>query len=218
MFDKLIENFPKILRALTFSRAMAAAFLGVVFIFSYILWDARQLIVDKVMVSTVSSRSSRSISANDDTKAEVKQLVDRSALIVGVQLVNVDFSRNTRSTIHFYSDRNALQMAFEQALADQVSPSPAFIKDDIEYNSRLIRLMTAEFLCVESRETYLAHFAPNTLEAAPYICALSIPPYEGNFAGYLNVLLVRKPTNEEIEMVRASARLLAHSIYDRELR
>jgi hypothetical protein len=218
MFDKLIENFPKILRALTIKRTFLAAMLAGTFVLCYIAWDARSVIVDKVVVNVVSRRSSASITADEITRAESKSLVDRSTLIVGVQLVNVDFKHNTRKTIYLYSDRIVLQTTIETALAMQMSPSPAFIKEDSENNLRLISLMKADFVCYDSKTTLLARMAPEFPTLAPYMCSISIPPYEGNFSGYLNLLLTRVPDAGEVELLRSSARILAHSIFDRELR
>jgi hypothetical protein len=218
MFDKLIENLPKIMRAMTLGRVMATAFLAVVFVLCYILWDGRQLIVDKVMVSGITKRSGASIVAMEETRAEVIRAVERSPLIIGVQLVNVNFSANTRSTAFFFSERKGLQDRVNASLDALVSPSPALIKNDLENNMRLINLMAAEFICYETKVTLLARIVPDLALSAPYMCSISIPPYEGNFSGYLNLLLERAPGADEVTELRSIARLLAHSIYDRELR
>lgn len=217
MIDKLIENLPKILRALTFQRVLSACVLAGMLCILAIVWDQRVALVSNLKVSSIASAKNVSIVGNEKTAKAAKELVNRAALITGIQLINVDFRTNTRSTAFFYSDQVALQNIVDNAMALRVSPTPLLIKSDEQNNVRLIMIMTGQFVCYPSETSLLGKAAGEVVALAPYMCSISIPPYEGNFSGYLNLFLKSAPTGDEIEELRTAARILAADIYDREL-
>ncbi|MCA1859321.1 hypothetical protein LE191_04250 [Janthinobacterium sp. HSC-3S05] len=227
MFDKLIENFPKILRALNFARMIQVAILAILFTVLYIAWDARQALVESIKVVSVGRPSRNLIVGDEVTVKAVRALVDRSQLINGLQIINTNFRSNTRTTAYFYSDRRDLQLSIDTAVQNKVSPTALFmttgggVPEHVAYalmsNIRVIDIIQAEFVCYESNTTPLAKMAPEFTSIAPVICSISIPPYAGKFSGYLNLFLTRQPSTEEKSILRDAARALASDIFDREL-
>lgn len=228
MFDKLIENFPKILRALTFARMIQVIVLATIFTFLYIAWDARSTIVESIKVVSFGQTNKSVIIGDEHTVKAIKALVDRAPLINGLQLVNTDFRSNTRTTAFFYSDRRDLQLYVDTAVYNRVSPTPLFMTtgggatpEQAAYalmnNSRIIDIIQAEFICYESSTAILARNAPELIPLSPMLCSISIPPYAGKFAGYLTLFLTREPNVEEKAILRDAARALASDIFDREV-
>ena len=149
-------------------------------------------------------------------------------IISGVQIVNTDFRSNTRTTAYFYADRRDLQSAVDNAVYNRVAPLPLFMNTSYgtaeqrllaeQSNARLIEIIRAEFVCFDSATTALGRSAPEFPLIAPWVCAMSIPPYAGKFSGYINVLLTREPTSDERAELRDAASALASDIFDREIR
>lgn len=228
MFDKLIENFPKILRALTFWRVCQVILLAIVFTGLYTAWDQRGPLMEVIRAVSVGHPSKNVIIANEGTIKAVKTLVDRSPLISGLQLINTDFRANTRTTAYFYSDRRDLQNYVDTAILNRVSPTPLFMTAPVGgtpeqmawalmSNSRVIDIINAEFVCYETSTTLFARTEPAIAILAPVLCSISIPPYAGKFTGYMNLFLTRQPSLDEKAMLRDAARALASDIFDREL-
>lgn len=224
MLDKLIEKIPefiKLIRVLTFRRIMNLAVLGGLVGLGFVSWGARHEMTDyvRLKVSAFShTPSAGSIVGTADTMKAIKKLVNKSSLIVGVQLVNIDIRTNSRSTAgEFYADHQTLQIAVDLAISSKVAPTPLFITGNTVNNDRLTEIMRGLFVCYESKDTLFSTMAPDVLDVAPWMCSISIPPYEGNFQGYMNVFLAKQPSQREIDQLRTAARILAADIYEREL-
>lgn len=224
MFEKLLEKIPefiKLIRVLTLRRilnlAVLAGLVGIVFVG----WGARQEVTTfvKLKVSAFGQvQHSGTIVGTADTMKAIKKLVNKSSLVVGLQLVNIDIRTNSRSTAgEFYADHQTLQIAVDLAISSKVAPTPLFITGNTVNNDRLTEVMRGIFVCYESKDTLFSTMAPEVLDVAPWMCSISIPPYEGNFQGYMNLFLAKKPSDREVEELRTAARILAADIYEREL-
>lgn len=227
MFDKLIENAPKLMRALTFKRTAYVCVLATVALILFTFYDSRATVIEWVKATSIGRPYKNVIIGDEATVKSVKSIVDRSPLISGIQLVNTDFRSNTRTTAFFYSDRRDLQILIDSAVYNRVWPSALFMgttsgtPEQREFasasNSRMINIIGAEFVCYPSKDSTLARMAPEFPAIAPVLCSMSIPPYAGKFAGYLNLFLTRTPSDDEKDLLRDAARALASDIFDREV-
>lgn len=227
MFNSLLDNLPKILRALNFARMIQLCILAILFTVLYIFWDSRSIIVEGIRAVSIQHQARSSIVGNENTVKAVKLLVNRSQLITGVQLVNTDFRSNTRTTAFFYSDRPDLQNMIDSAVYNRFFPTPLFMNTSavspetsafaVLNNSRVIDIIGAEFVCYESKTTLLMKVAPGFEKISPVICSLSIPPWAGKFSGYMNLFLTRAPNLEEKNDIAFGARSLSSEIFDQEM-
>lgn len=227
MLDKILEHAPAIMRALTFKRTFQIILLSMFGVLLYMMFDSRVAIVTSIRAVAVAPPTKNIIQGDAETVIAVKNIVDRSQLISGVQLVNTDFRSNTRTTAYIYADRRDLQLYIDNAVYNRVAPMQLFMNTAagsaeqrllaVQSNARLIEIIRAEFVCFPSESTGLGRAAPDYPPIAPYVCAMSIPPYAGKFAGYLNLFLEREPTEDEKVMLRDAASALASDIFDREI-
>ncbi len=58
---------------------------------------------------------------------------------------------------------------------------------------------------------------PRSHEVVATVCSISIPPFYGRFSGYLNIYLTKKPSPDELTLIRQVARDLSLRIYENDV-
>lgn len=143
----------------------------------------------------------------DDTTSKMKNLIG------GIQVVNVDFKKNNRSTSYFaFSDIN-LKTSFANFQASKIAETPLFTDNELN-NQRIIDLINGEFICNDFKETQSFKSYPRAGDTIATVCAISIPPYYGRFSGYMNLYLIKKPTTDELTVIRQLSRDISLKIYE----
>ena len=152
--------------------------------------------------------------ASEETKAELATLIQQD-IIGGVVLTEVDLKKN-RSTIRFWAVRDQLFRNEVKAVLDELLPQ-AFFDSDPRNNGQMIQVLNNQFVCVDSKDTIFIRFFPDIDKQYPRVCRLAVPPFSGQFAGMVTILLTRPPTADEIaalkiEMTRVSVELYLRDI------
>lgn len=162
-------------------------------------------------------------SINDATTAEIKlthrtiekldEIVMKSPdLIVGIQIMSVDFRRNIRMSPHLSTLSPVLRKAVREHQDNKFAESPLFI-DDAANDRRIVDLLNGVFSCVPFEVSYSAKIYPSAKGTVDTLCSIGIPPYYGKFSGYINIFLKRPPTEDELVMIKNMARDISNSIY-----
>lgn len=178
-------------------------------------WENRTTIYNSLKVTVrvetnnplILSLSSGTLFSLDDTVVKMK------GLIGGLQVVNVDFKKNNRSTAYFaFSDIN-LKTSYANFQASKIAETPLFTDNEVN-NQRIIDLINGEFICVDFKDTQAIKAFPRAGDSIPTVCSISIPPYYGRFSGYMNLYLIKKPTPDEISLIRQLSRDISLRIYE----
>jgi hypothetical protein len=226
MFKDFIDALPELLKELNYGRMVQIIILSFVFLILYSAWDSRVTLVDAIKAGAVNHKTNTMLIANEATVKAIKALVSKNPLMMGVQLVNTDFRNNARTTAFFYANRPELQNIIDSAVYNRASPTPILMVTNgtpeeaafaLQNNIRMIDIINAQFVCVESKGTGLAQIAMGFPALAPWMCSISIPPYRTKFSGYLNVFLTRQPTQQEKVDIADAVTSLSGDIFDREI-
>jgi hypothetical protein len=182
----------------------------------YIKWNfAPTVVLDTRTSSNVLSQSARKLQGTEATKQDLQQLVDGDPNIVAVQLVSTDFEQNARKTLFLYADDPVLKAAVDTGIDSVSNSAPFFIYFNEVNNNRMIRLLSEEMYCYESKISYIAQLAPTLVGRAPWFCSIAIPPSKW-FAGYLNIYMLREPLPEEKNKLQFDLENISNRIYQRE--
>jgi hypothetical protein len=158
-----------------------------------------------------------SIDVSPKSRSAIVDIINKNpTLIAGIQVVNVDFKRNVRSSSYFaFSDVN-LQISVQDYLNTSVAETPLFT--DVEPNNRqIIDLVNGEFICNDFKDTIAGKIYYNGSTSVSTVCSISIPPHYGKFSGYLNIYLKRKPDEIDRDTIRQMAREISESIYTNDI-
>jgi hypothetical protein len=216
--DVKVSSITGLLKALSWNKILQVFALILVLAFAWGSWENRATIYNSLRVTVrvesqsplVLNLSNGSIFAIDDTANKMKYLIG------GIQVVNVDFKKNTRSTAYFgFSDIN-LKTSFANFQASRISEIPLFTDNETS-NQRIIDLINGEFICNDFKDTQDVKLFPHAGDSISTVCAISIPPYYGRFSGYMNLYLLKKPTVDEISIIRQISRDISLKIYEKDV-
>lgn len=210
-----VKNITSLLKVLTWQKIVQATILIVILGVSYGFWENRVTIYNSLRVDArVEVEQPIVIQLSPATISTLEESVQKMrGLISGVQVINVDFKKNSRSTAFFVSSDPILRKEFEDFQAKKITDISLFSSSEVN-NQKIINLINGEFICNDFKDTAGAKIMPRAMDTVPVVCAISIPPYYGRFSGYLNIYLAKKPTPEEISIIRQIARDLSSRIYE----
>lgn len=210
-----LKGIIALLKVLTWMKIVQATVLIIILGSTYGFWENRVTIYNSLRVGArveveqplVLLLSTGTINMLDNTTTKMKDLIG------GIQVVNVNFKKNTRSTSYLVSSDADLKKSYENFVAKKISDTPLFT--DLETNNqRIIDLINGEFVCYDFKNTPAIRIFPEASNSISTVCSISIPPYYGRFSGYMNIYLTRKPTIDDNGIIRQIARDLSLHIYE----
>lgn len=139
-----------------------------------------------------------------DMQEKIKVIIERSELIAGVSVLTVDLRTNEREVVFSYHDDKVVAEAFRKYYAEHGFIQPIFTKDD-DSNSVMISVINGEFSCGKN--------LASTAGKEHAICRISLPPYYGEFAGYILFALNSDPTEVDKHEIELEARRLANELF-----
>lgn len=210
-----VKNITSLLKILTWQKIVQATILVVILGISYGFWENRVTIYNSLRVGArVEVEQPIVIVLSESTTRVLDESLQKTkGMISGIQVINVDFKKNTRSTAFFISSDPILRKELEDFMARKVTDTALFNSSEVN-NQKIINLINGEFICNEFKDTVAGKIIPRAQDTISVVCSISIPPYYGRFSGYLNLYLSKKPSPEEISIIRQIARDLSLRIYE----
>lgn len=150
---------------------------------------------------------------NSTIRDEIDDDVKRSASIVGIQIVTINFEKNIRLETYVSIDSAAVQKIYNDYLNNKVVETVLFDEDKAN-NTRVLRLINGEFICMPYKESLAYRYAPEGIAFVSTVCAIGIPPSYGEFSGIFIIYLKDKPDRDMTEKLFLLAREISVKIYD----
>lgn len=220
MFNLLskIEQIKNFLGVLSWEKILQVTTLIIILIISWATFENRESIYNFVNQKKLSTSRQKNIYLSKKTTDEIDSSVTRSSIIIGVQVVVVDFQSNTRTVVYTYTDNRELMHAYNRYAATNITQEIPLFNSDTANNNRMIALINGEFLCNDFNGSIGAKYAPETVDYIHTICSNGIPPFYGKFTGIISVYLGKKPTAEEVDQVKTLSKKLSSIIYENDLK
>lgn len=147
-----------------------------------------------------------------DLQDRIKTYVNSSSLITTMTVLSADLKINERDIVYRYSDSAVLNELWEKKFRETGTARPIFTKDT-QNNSQMVSVVNGEFSCTPYAETVNAGIVPEAAKLTPVICRVSLPPYYGEFSGYITLSLVKVPTDAERGELQLEAKRIANEIF-----
>lgn len=181
-------------------------------------YENRDIIYGFASQKRIDSATPQVRELSKSTKTQIINVVEKSDLIVGMEIVLADFQKNQRIVVYTYmtSSQPQLMNMISNYTNSAIGPLPLF-GDNIEDNKRLVSLINGEFICVPFESTQIQRLFPSSLQYIKYSCANGIPASYGRFTGVIIIELNRPPKPDEIDQIRIFAKTLSTVIYDNDL-
>lgn len=213
-----LDNVTQLLKILSWRKIIQLAVFLLVCGVAYGFWENRIVIYNTLKVGAkVESDEPMRINLSTGTLLYLNDSVVKSKdFIAGIQIINVDFKKNIRSTSHFTFGDQRLRGDYEKYQALRIAPLPLFTSVE-NANQKIINLINGEFTCDDFEKTVSAGTMPGAADYVSKVCAISIPPYYGRFSGYMNVYLLKNPSQAELAIIRQLSRDISLKIYENDI-
>lgn len=212
--EEIVAFLNDMVDALTWKRFALLALLGFVTIALLILFDNRTTVFNRLVDSTPVEELSIPWEVSQQTKTELTALT-RLPIIDGVLLTEVNLKKNRRITKFWYvRDADFRQQA--ATVISQMLPQ-AFFDSDRKNNEQMLNVLGNQFSCTPTEETIFVRFIPDMQKKYPVVCRLAVPPFAGEFAGLVTVLLTRKPTQPEVDSLKIEITRVSVEMYLRDI-
>lgn len=147
-----------------------------------------------------------------EIKDKIQTIVTRSPIINMIGVMTVNLRVNQRDMFYFYSNEPAIELEWRKYLSSRGTIQPVFTSDE-KNNTQMVAVINGEFACYKFEDTNNARMLPGMAHKMPYVCRVSLPPYYGEFSGYLMLGLASAPSETEQGELRIEAVRLATDIY-----
>lgn len=216
--DRLFSLAEKVIRIITLRKVAIWAFAALVIVFAYTVFQNRATIINFIVKgpTTEIAQNISSFSVSDVSQQRSKQLVDSDPLINGIVVLNADIRNNRRVPLYWYSDDSSVLRGFEILFGERYSGIPLFTADE-KNNESIVGVINGEFACGTYDEGGNSSIFPNMVNSLPYICRASLPPYYGQFSGYITITLNRVPLADELVGLKVQVVNLSTEIYFRDV-
>lgn len=145
---------------------------------------------------------------SEKTKQKIKDIVLSNTKIEGISILSADLRLNERVDLFHYSDpkKQGNPEIFESKRL------PLFTKN-AENNKQMVKLLNGEFSCSPYAASILSKSFPNLNKSAVTLCSVSLPPYFGDFSGFVMAILNDDPDIESQLRLKQQLETLAAEIY-----
>ena len=215
--DRIFSLAAKVVKIISLKNVAIWTFAALVVILGYAFFEKRTEIVSYIVNGPVSEAPGiASFGISDTSKNRIKQIVDIDELISAIIVANVDIRNNRRIALHWYSDDTSLQKSIDALFANKYGGIPLFTSDE-KNNETIVSIINGEFSCNSYKDGGNAGVFPGLENRLPYICRAPLPPYYGQFSGYVTLSLNRVPTADELTALKAETINISTEIYFRDV-
>lgn len=211
--EKIIQFLEEMIEALTFKRIALLSLLASVTIAMLSVYENRTAMFAALYkTAVIPSVVKWDLSA--ESQDRLKGLT-KSGLIGALLLSDVDLKRNQR-TIKFHYIKDS-KLAEDGALIISKLIPQALFDIDSKNTDQMVSMLNNEFKCVPAKDTSMVRFIPNFTKYYSTVCRLAVPPFFGEFVGYITVMLVRAPDEHEFDSLKIELNRVAVEIYLRDI-
>jgi hypothetical protein len=199
----------KFLMFLTWKKILMVLGIAVVLAIIVSVWLVNRNIDTPISIS----KDNHFLKVSSGIKNEIDTVVKKSPILVGIQVISINFQQNIRDDVYTSFDNGRALRIYEEYLANKAFNVPLF-SDNKLTNRRLLRLISGEFVCTPFKETVVYYQAPKLADQITDVCSMAIPPYHGDFSGIFNVYLTSHPTKDDEELLFLLSRDFSFKIYE----
>ena len=210
--EKILTVVEDIIDTLTFRRVTLLALLITIGLILFSIFENRQgIIVHFASPVTIDEAVPSSSWVLSDASKLALQHLAKTTSVAFVVVTDVDLKKNRKLVRYYFIDDVDIKLS--QASMQALGLPQAVFDYDAKNTAQMVSVLSNEFRCDVFRDTIYYRFAPEISEKIPSICRIAIPPFVGQFVGFLTVGLSRQPTKQELDTIRLEVSRLAVEIY-----
>lgn len=218
ILDRLLSLAEKVIRVISLKNVLIWFLTALFLVIGITVFEHRETILRTVVNKPPDAvrQQTSAFRVSGAVKDRVTQFVKREDLVVAMIILSADIRYNRRIPIYWYSDDANIMKQLNNLFEGRYGGVPLFTSDD-KNNSSVVSVINAEFTCGPSPDAGVSYFIPGLSTRLPYICKSSVPPFYGQFSGYIVAALNRAPSQVEIDFIKAETVDIASEIYFRDI-
>lgn len=214
--DRAFSLLAKVIKIISLKNVAVWSFAALVVLVGYTIFENREALVTYIISGpTVSTPSITGFTVSAASQGRVKQMVDNDDIINSVVILNADIRNNRRVPLFWYSDDASVQRTLDTYFQGRYGGIPLFTSE-AKNNENVVGVINGEFACGVYADGNSAIF-PGLAARMPIICRASLPPYYGQFSGFVAISLNRAPTADELIALKAETLGLSTEVYFRDV-
>lgn len=217
MIRKIVVLFNKIVQIITFKKVVIWTLTGAIGIISYTIYENSKAIFTVMVGEPIKYGDVRVFSISDATKATINKFVNDNVIVTSAIILNVDIRHNQRTPVYWYSADVMVQRALDARYIDRIVRIPVFSSNE-KNNAEIVSTLNGEFICNKSTDVHSVAVDNDLSNTNLYSCYISIPPYYGQFSGYMMITLKTLiPTVAMLDTLKLEMTAVATEIYQRNI-
>lgn len=209
MLEILIPHLKKILVWITLKRIIMLGLASIVWIFSVTMFENRAQLYDALQNRAISPRETTSLKLSEDIAKKIRSTLDVHPEVNFIMVVGASIAMNQRELIYWYTNTPQIEIEIQDFVKIN-GRLGTLLGHDEETNAAIIRAINGEFACYDNAKS-LNIPALNPLTKK--VCRVSIPPYYGQFSGYLTFGVSKDITQEQLAVLRHDAVEITTELY-----
>ena len=215
--DSVFSLAAKVLDVISLKKVAVWSFAAIVVLVGYTVFQNRTRIYSAITSAPVVETPTTLIpfAVSVTSQDRIKQLIDTDNLISSIIVLNADLRNNRRIPIYWYADDPFIQRELDSQFVGSRFGIPLFTAEE-KNNANMVGVINGEFACGLYADGNSGLY-PEMGTRMPSVCRASLPPYYGQFSGFLTISLNRTPTADEVIALKSTLLALATEIYFRDI-
>lgn len=192
--NQIIKDIRSITRALSLTRILKVCFLMFLSLIIVIVFERRSEILSKLLEPIIVENTQpipTSLMLTNFHINSLEKILQSFPGVNGVAVVSVNLRENTKNIIFKSIDKKLI------SFLDSIPESLPLFTNNGELNNRTVYLLGGEIHCMNSSKNNLGALVANLEQFMPFSCAIPIPPYYGDFSGWIIVGFDGVPEDKE---------------------
>lgn len=212
--EEIVSFLNDMVDALTWKRAGLLSLLGTMVVVLLMAFENRASLFDRVYSQPTIEQLAHPWELTATSKNDLVNLMTQD-LVGGVLVTEVNLKKN-RKTSKFWTIRDQTYSESVAKIVANLLPQALF-DTDRKNNEQMIAVLNNQFLCSKTEDTMFASVIPDMPKRLPYICRLAVPPYVGEFAGFITIALTRPASLGELEALKIEITRISIELYLRDV-
>lgn len=214
--DRAFSLLAKVIRVISLKNVAIWTFAALVAIVGYTIFENRAALVSYFVNGPEADTPAMSgFKVSTSSQARIKQIVDVDDLVNSIVIMNADIRNNRRLPLFWYSDDSSIQRQLDSSFTGRYGGIPLFTSEE-KNNENIVGVINGEFAC-SAYDAGNAALYPGLSSRMPFVCRASLPPYYGQFSGFVTISLNRIPNQDEMVALKAETLSISTEIYFRDV-
>lgn len=212
--DQTFSLLGKIIRVISLKNVIIWVLTAIVLVVGVTLLENRHTIYKRMTDGGDVIQTGSVLRVSETSQNHAKAVVENTEVVSAVVVWNADIRNNKRTPVFWFSSDMSLMKQLDAFYTAR--PHFPLFGNDLANNENVISIINGDFACTPYARGNASSF-PGLAVRTPWVCRASLPPYYGQFSGYVTLSLSREPTADEVTALKGDTNGIATEIYFRDI-